>query len=273
MLVIKIGGGAAIGQEAYARFAADVAGIEEPVLVVHGGNAEFSQLSDALGMPPRMVTSSSGRVSRYVDAETMDAMLMAYCGKVNKRLVAAFRAAGVNAVGISAIDGGVAFGRRKPVIRGTEDGKTRVFRDDHAGTVETFDPTLIRTLMEAGYVVLISPPALAEGGIPINIDGDKLALGLAEALGADGLLFFSDTPGLLADRHDESTLVREIDASDPERALAAAQGRMVVKVEQALKAVERGVGRVIFADARVEQPVTKALAGAGTVVRAPVPQS
>jgi acetylglutamate/LysW-gamma-L-alpha-aminoadipate kinase len=200
-------------------------------------------------------------------------MLMAYCGKVNKRLVAAFRAAGVNAVGISAIDGGVAFGRRKPVIRGTEDGKTRVFRDDHAGTVETFDPTLIRTLMEAGYVVLISPPALAEGGIPINIDGDKLALGLAEALGADGLLFFSDTPGLLADRHDEATLVREIDASDPEGALAAAQGRMVVKVEQALKAVERGVGRVIFADARVEQPVTKALAGAGTVVRAPVPQS
>jgi len=77
MLVIKIGGGAAIGQEAYARFAQDVASIDEPLLIVHGGNAEFSQLSDALGMPPRMVTSSSGRVSRYVDAETMDAMLMA----------------------------------------------------------------------------------------------------------------------------------------------------------------------------------------------------
>ena len=274
MLVIKIGGGAAIGQEAYARFAADVATLDQPVLIVHGGNAEFSLLSDALGMPPTMITSSSVRVSRYVDAATMDAMLMAYCGKVNKRLVAAFRAAGVNAVGLSAVDGGIAVGRRKPVIRGTDpEGKTRVYRDDHAGTVETFDPTLIRTLMDAGYVVLISPPALAEEGVPINIDGDKLALGLAAALGADGLLFFSDTPGLLADRHDESTLVREIDASNPEAALAAAQGRMVVKVEQAIKAVERGVGKVIFSDARVERPVTRALAGEGTVVRATVAQS
>ena len=97
---------------------------------------EFSALSDALGMPPRMITSNSGRVSRYVDAATMDAMLTAYCGKQNKRLVAAFRQAGVNAVGISAMDGGVAIGKRKPVIRGTEDGKARIFRDDHAGTIE-----------------------------------------------------------------------------------------------------------------------------------------
>ena len=53
--------------------------------------------------------------------------------------------------------------------------------------------------MEAGFVVLLTPPALAQDeGLPINVDGDKLALGIAEALGADGLLFFSDTPGLLA---------------------------------------------------------------------------
>ncbi|HEV2073798.1 MAG TPA: [LysW]-aminoadipate kinase [Thermomicrobiales bacterium] len=268
MLVVKIGGGAGIGADVYTRFAQDIASIEEPVLVVHGGNAEFSQLCDALGMPPRMITSKSGRVSRYTDAETMDAMLMAYCGKVNKHAVADFRAEGLNAVGLSAIDGGIAYGQRKAVIRGTEaDGKMKVLRDDHAGTVETFDPSLIRTLMGAGYVVLISPPGLSEGGVPINFDGDKLALGLAEAMGASGLLFFSDTPGLLQDRYDESTLIREIDASDPEQALAAAAGRMVVKVEQAIKAVEKGVGKVIFADARIERPVTRALAGEGTVVR------
>ena len=140
MLVVKIGGGAAIGTEAFANFAADIATLDEPVVIIHGGNAEFSALSDALGMPPRMITSSSGRVSRYVDAPTMDAMLMAYCGKQNKRLVAAFRHAGVNAVGLSAMDGGIAVGRRKPVIRGTEEGKTRIFRDDHAGTVERSTP-------------------------------------------------------------------------------------------------------------------------------------
>jgi len=267
MLVVKIGGGAAIGSEAFARFAEDVARLAIPIVIVHGGNAEFSALSESLGMPPRIVTSASGRISRYVDAATMDAMLMAYCGKVNKRLVAAFRNAGVNAVGLSGIDGGIATGRRKPVIRGSEDGKTRVFRDDHAGTIETIDSTLLSTLLNAGFVPLLTPPALAEQGVPINVDGDKLALEIAEALGAEGLLFFSDTPGLLADRFDESSLIQSIDASQPESALSAAAGRMIVKVESAIEAVERGVGQVIFADARVPEPITSALAGKGTVVQ------
>src|SRR5215213_3097052 len=100
MLVIKIGGGPAIGEGGYSNFADDLAAITEPVVVVHGGNAEFSELSRRLGVPPRMITSSTGRVTRYTDAETMDAMLMTYCGKVNKRLVAALRAAGINAVGL-----------------------------------------------------------------------------------------------------------------------------------------------------------------------------
>ena len=91
MYVIKIGGGAAIGEDGYRQFAADLAELKLPAVIVHGGNAEFSQLSRALGMPPRMVTSSSGRVTRYTDRATMDAMLMAYCGKVNKRLVGMLR--------------------------------------------------------------------------------------------------------------------------------------------------------------------------------------
>ena len=115
---------------------------------------------------------------------------------------------------------------------------------------------------------MLTPPALGEDGVPINVDGDKLALELAIALGADGMLFFSDTPGLLADRHDESSLIRTIDALQPEAALAAAAGRMVVKVEAALGAIERGVGQVVFSDGRAEHPVTRALAGEGTVVRA-----
>jgi acetylglutamate/LysW-gamma-L-alpha-aminoadipate kinase len=267
MLVIKIGGGAAIGEGGYTNFAEDLAAISEPVVVVHGGNAEFSDLSRRLGIPPRMVTSSSGRVTRYTDAATMDSMLMAYCGKVNKRLVATLRATGVNAVGLSAIDGGIAVGRRKPVLRGLEDGKTKVLRDDHAGTLETVDPSLVNLLVQNGYTPVLTPPALGAEGVPINVDGDKLALELATAIRADGLLFFSDTPGLLRDRHDESSLIAEIDASSPEAALAAAAGRMVVKVEAALGAVDRGVGRVIFADGRITNPIQAALNGQGTTVR------
>jgi acetylglutamate/LysW-gamma-L-alpha-aminoadipate kinase len=268
MLVLKIGGGTGIDETAYANFAADLAEIAEPVVLIHGGNAEFSRLSAALGMPPRMITNDKGRVTRYTDRETMDVMLMSYCGKVNKTLVAQLQAAGVNAVGLSGLDGRVASGRRKPVIRGTEDGKPKVLRDDHAGTLEEIETRLVRLLLDNGYLPVLTPPALSEGGVPINVDGDKLALELAIALGADTLIFFSDTPGLLADKNDESTLISEIDASSPETALAAAAGRMKVKVEAAVGAIERGVGRVQFADARVQHPVKRALTGEGTVVRA-----
>lgn len=267
MYVIKIGGGANIGADVFTRFAKDIATLGQPCVVVHGGNAEFSALCEQLGLPVRKITSKSGRVSRYTDAATMDAMLMAYCGKVNKHAVAAFRAEGVNAVGLSGLDGGIAIGTRKAEIRGTDaDGKMKVLRDDHAGTVKEIDPALITTLMDAGYVVLISPPGYSEGGVPINFDGDKLALMIATAMSAEGLLFFSDTPGLLADRHDESTLIPRVDAANPDDALEAAADRMVVKVEQAIKAVESGVGQVVFADARIESPVSAALAGKGTVI-------
>src|SRR5215217_7629252 len=271
MLVIKIGGGAAIGEAGFTNFAEDLATIAEPVVVVHGGNAEFSALSGQLGMPPRMVTSSSGRVTRYTDVATMDVMLMTYCGKVNKRLVATLRAAGLNAVGLSAIDGGIGTGRRKPVLRGIEDGKSKVLRDDHAGSLETVDPSLVRLLLQNGYTPVLTPPALGEAGVPINVDGDKLALELATALQVDGLLFFSDTPGLLRDRHDETSLIAEIDASSPESALSSAAGRMVVKVEAALGAVDRGVGRVVFADGRSANPIQAALNGKGTTVRHAMP--
>jgi [amino group carrier protein]-L-2-aminoadipate 6-kinase len=271
MLVIKIGGGAAIDEAAYRRFAADLAERwrTDSIVLVHGGNAEFSRLSAALGMPPRMIHSANGRVTRYTDRATMDAMLMAYCGKVNKTLVGVLQAAGVDAVGLSGLDGRLAHGRRKAVLRGTEDGKPKVLRDDHAGSIEGLDVRLIRLLLDNGYLPVLTPPILGEEGVPINVDGDKLALELAIALGADGLLFFSDTPGLLADKDDEATLIHEIDAANPEAALGAAGGRMIVKVEAALGAIERGVGRVVFADARAERPLHRALAGEGTVVRSP----
>lgn len=271
MLVIKIGGGVGIDEGAYERFAADMAALREPAVLVHGGNAELSRLSAALGMPPRMITNDKGRVTRYTDRDTMDAMLMAYCGKVNKTIVGKLQAAGVNAVGLSGLDGRIASGRRKAVLRGIEDGKQKVLRDDHAGTIERVDTRLIRLLLDGGYLPVLTPPALSEGGVPVNVDGDKLALELAINLHADGLLFFTDTPGLLADRDDETTMIRAIDASSREEALAAAAGRMKVKVEAALGAIERGVGRVVFADARVERPVTRAIAGEGTVVRAAAP--
>ena len=100
------------------------------------------------------------------------------------------------------------------------------------------------------------------------MDGDKLATELAVALGADQLLVFSNTPGLLADVKDEGSLVTSISLANMAEADAMAQGRMKKKVQAAQDAIERGVGRVIFADARIERPISRALEGAGTTIMA-----
>jgi acetylglutamate/LysW-gamma-L-alpha-aminoadipate kinase len=83
---------------------------------------------------------------------------------------------------------------------------------------------------------------------------------------AEALLFFSNTPGLLRDVNDESSLAPRFEVAKLDEGLEMAQGRMKKKVLAAAEAVRGGIGRVIFADARVEQPITRALAGAGTVI-------
>lgn len=265
MLVIKLGGSAGLNYEA---FLDDLARVEEPTIFIHGGNAEFDRVSKQLGLEPRHVTSQNGQSSRFTDRETLDVMLMVYCGKINKTLVEGLQRRGVNAVGLSAIDGRIATGRRKPAIRVIEDGKPKMLRGDYAGSIETIDPTLLSLLLGAGYLPVLTPPALSSDGEAINVDGDKLATEIAVALGADQLLVFSNTPGLLADVQDETSLVTAISLANMTEANAMAQGRMKKKVGAAQDAIERGVGQVIFADARIEQPITRALAGAGTTIRA-----
>jgi acetylglutamate/LysW-gamma-L-alpha-aminoadipate kinase len=225
---------------------------------------ELDTLMRQVGVEPRMVTSSTGQVSRYTDRATMDLFLMAYCGKVNKRIVETLQRHGVNAVGLSAMDGGTARGRRKPRIRVVEDGKPRMLEGDFAGSIAHIDTTLIRLLLDHSYVPVLTPPALSTEGDAINVDGDKLAMELAVALGARRLLIFSNTPGLLADLNDPTSTIREIDPTNLDDHLALAQGRMKKKVLAAVDAVERGVGEVILADANREDAIEAALAGEGT---------
>lgn len=265
MLVIKLGGSVGLHYEA---FLDDLARVEGPTVFIHGGNAEFDRVSKQLGLEPRHVTSKDGQASRFTDRATLEVMLMVYCGKINKTLVEGLQRRGVNAVGLSALDGRIATGRRKPAIRVIEDGKPKMLRGDYAGSIETIDPTLITLLLGAGYLPVLTPPALSTEGEAINVDGDKLATELAVALGADQLLVFSNTPGLLADVRDEGSLVASISLANMAEADAMAQGRMKKKVGAAQDAIERGVGRVIFADARIERPISRALAGAGTTIRA-----
>ncbi len=263
-LVIKLGGSAGID---YPRFLGDLAGLEQPYVLVHGANVELDALTRRVGTEPRVVTSSTGQVSRYTDQETMDLFLMAYCGKVNKRLVEGLQQRGVNAVGLSGLDGAIARGRRKSRIRVMDNGKPRVLEGDYAGTIEAIDTRLIALLLNSGYVPVLTPPAISHQGEAINVDGDKLAMELAVAMHASTLLIFSNTAGLLVDVNDPTSTALEIDLDRLDHFVGLAQGRMKKKVLAAADAVRRGVGEVILADANQPDTVRGALSGGGTHIK------
>lgn len=264
MLVIKLGGSAGIDRQ---RFLRGLATVREPYVLVHGANAELDALMRQLGVEPRLVTSSTGQVSRYTDQATMDLFLMTYCGRVNKRIVETLRCLGVNAIGLSGLDGGIVQGRRKARIRVIENGKPRMLEGDYAGSIETVNAGLLRLLLAEGYVPVLCPPAVSAAGEAINVDGDKLATELAVALGAERLLIFSNTDGLLADLDDPTSRVEKIRLDEMDAALQQAQGRMKKKVLAAADAARRGVNEVILANANAPDAINAALDGAGTHVR------
>jgi len=269
-LIIKLGGSAGIDP---ALTLDDLAALwpGQSVVLVHGANAALDAFTRALGREPRLVTSASGQVSRFTDRETMDDFLAIYAGRTNKRLVEGLQARGVNAVGLSGIDGRIARGTRKTALRIVEDGKPKVLRGDYAGSLTEIDTRLIDLLLGNGYLPVITPPALSTEGEAINVDGDKLAMRLALALDARALVILSNTGGLLSELDKPASLIARVDVADTaevDDALAAAGGRMKKKVLAAVEAVRAGIPTVVFGDARVERPISRALAGEGTTFAA-----
>ncbi|HEX2863258.1 MAG TPA: [LysW]-aminoadipate kinase [Deinococcales bacterium] len=266
MIVVKVGGSSGIPYENVVRDVAAMVKDRGKVIVVHGGSSETNRVAEALGHPPRFVTSPSGFTSRFTDRETLEIFEMVYCGKMNKMLVELFQQHGVNAVGLSGLDGRIFEGRRKDTVRAVENGKVRLLRGDHTGTVETVNVNLLATLLDAGYLPVLTPPAISTEGVAINVDGDRAAAMLAVAFRAEALLLLSNVPGLLARFPDEASLVPALSASRVLDGLDVAEGRMKKKVLGAAEAVQGGVRRVVLGDARLENPVTAALAGRGTVI-------
>jgi acetylglutamate/LysW-gamma-L-alpha-aminoadipate kinase len=266
MIVVKVGGSAGIDFDALCADIAEQWQAGQRLVLVHGGSHETNLLAERLGHPPRFVTSPSSYTSRYTDRATLEIFVMAVAGKVNKLLVERLQRLGVNAVGLSGIDGRVLEGQRKSTIRVVEDGKQKVLRDDWTGTIERVNAGLLRLLLEAGYLPVVAPIAASAQGEAVNVDGDRAAAALAEGLAADTLLLLSNVPGLLRAFPDEASLIARIARAEVEEFLPLAQGRMKKKVLGAAEALAGGVGRVILGDARSGQPVSRALAGHGTVI-------
>lgn len=265
-LVLKVGGGASLAHDAIAQDVAASWRAGNRLVVVHGGAATLNDVSTKLGAPPEFLTSESGHTSRRTDRRTLEIFEMVYCGSLNKGWVERFQRLGVNAVGLSGLDGRIWEGPRKDAIRVVKDGRRLVVRDDYTGKVERVNTALLTTLLAADFLPVLTPPALSTGGEAINVDGDRAAALTAAALGAPTLVILSDVPGLLERFPDESSLIPRIRAAELAGFMAVAEGRMKKKVLGAQEAIATGVQRVIFADGRVDQPLQRALAGEGTVI-------
>jgi len=266
VLVVKVGGSEGIDLPAVCRDVASLFREGRPLVLVHGGSHRTNVVAEKLGHPPQFVTSVSGYTSRRTDRETLRIFEMVYCGEVNKTIVEMLQAEGANAVGLSGLDGRLLEGRRKAAIKIVQDGRRRVLRDDYTGTVDRVNVSLLRLLLDNGYLPVVTPPAISTESEAINVDGDRAAAMIAAALGAERLVILSNVPGLLREFPDESTLIRHIDPARAEESMAHAEGRMRIKVLGAVEALQQGVGQVIFADGRVEAPLRAALAGQGTVI-------
>ena len=267
MIVVKVGGGTSLNVDAVVADIVALRAAGTEVLLVHGGAQTTNQVAEALGHPPQFVTSESGHVSRRTDRRTLEIFEMVYCGQLNKMWVEKLQRQGVNAVGLSGLDGRVFEGERKDTLRIKVEGRRMVLRDDWTGTVDTVNTHLLRLLIDGGYFPVLTPPGASTAGDAINVDGDRASAMVAGAFQADALVILTDMPGLLKTFPDESTLITSIPKAQADNFMQYAEGRMKKKVMGAAEAIEGGVRKVIFADGRVQQPITRALAGGGTHIQ------
>jgi acetylglutamate kinase len=228
-VVIKIGGRSLEAPGAPEELAAEVASLSGEALLVHGGGRDVSDWCKRLGITPQFVDGL-----RVTDPKTLEVAVAVLGGLANKRLVALLRAAGVDAVGLSAVDGGVVEVEPHP------DAATL----GAVGQVRAVEPALLETLLLQGRTPVLSSIGALEGRL-LNLNADELAASLAGALRAHTLILLSDTPGLRLD----GVVVPTLAASELEETLRRrdVSDGMVAKLHAAGKAIAQGVAQVRIA--------------------------
>jgi acetylglutamate kinase len=243
--VIKVGG-AALNDANWLESFADAAAVPSHAtrVIVHGGGPEISQLSAQLGLS---VEFHEGR--RITSPAALDVTSMVLTGRINKRIVRALHARGVNAFGLSGEDGAV--------VTGAMLGGGALGRVGHVTEVKT---SVLDTLLGAGLVPVLSPLSLGEDFEPLNINADEVATAVARALDADELLFLTDVDGVRG-REGNISLLNTLEA---EQLIAeeVATGGMALKLRAAVAALKAGVAKV-----RIGSLQMVADANAGTTIQ------
>ncbi len=262
-LVVKIGGSAGVATTTIVRDIAQCVADGKRVVLLHGGSDLTNTLSQQVGHDICMVTSPSGMVSRYTDGETLRLYAMAVAGQLNTELVALLQQHGVNALGLAGVDGRLLVARRKSVVRSlTPEGRIQILRDDYTGQIEQVNSDLLTLLLNASYIPVIAPLALSHEGERLNVDGDRAAAAVAEALHAETLVLMTNVPGLLTNKDDSTTRIQNISADRLDDYMGYAQGRMRKKLLGAQEALHGGVARVCIG----QGSLLEVLNGSGTTI-------
>lgn len=262
MYIIKIGGGKELNLKG---IISDLATLQEKFIIVHGANALRDELAQKLNYQKRIVTSISGYDSVFSTEETIDLMMMAYAGLKNKRIVEMCQQFGINAVGLSGLDGKVIQGKRSSGIKVRENGKTLLLRD-FSGKPKSINTALLNLLMDNGYTPVLSVPIIDENNFAINSENDDIVALLQNELKAEKNISLIEAPGFLLDKNDPSSLITKISKSELSLMEEKVEGRMKRKILALRKLFEVGDTTVIISDGRTEHPILDALNGKGTTI-------
>ena len=241
IIVVKYGGSAMSNEELQRNVIKDVTLLKlvgfKPI-IVHGGGKAISKWVGKVGKEARFVNGL-----RVTDEETMEIAEMVL-GRVNKNLVTMVEELGVKAVGISGKDGGLL-----KVDKKYADGQDIGF----VGDIKEVDPKVLYDLLEKDFLPIVAPVGLDDDFNTYNINADDAACAIANAVGADKLVFLTDIEGLYKDINDKSSFISRLTAGQAEELINGGiiGGGMLPKLNNCTSAIRNGVNRVHILDGRV----------------------
>lgn len=239
-IVVKISGSLVAEAEGMATLWSALQTLAEraPVVLVHGGGQQMSDMADRLGHTPRRVQGR--RVTTDLDLEIAQWTMS---GTINTQLVAQAKAHDLTAVGLSGADAGQVQVTKRPPWQ--IDGETVDF--GWVGDIDAVDPSLINGLLARDLTPIVAPLGIDESGQVYNVNADTVACAIATALAAQQILFVTGAGGVRRDADDPASRLDTCDRATFEAGVDAGwiDGGMRVKVETALDALGDGVGSAV----------------------------
>ncbi len=263
MITIKIGG--SVVGELHPSTISDLKKVsqKEKIILVHGGGKEVTRISEALGKEQKFIVSPSGIKSRYTDKETVEIFTMVMSGKINKMIVSMLQKNGINAVGLSGIDGQIIQAeRKKKLVVINEKGRKMAIDGGYTGKIKNVNVGLVKSILDQGYLPVISPIAISEEFDFLNVDGDRAAAYVAGKMHSDKILFLTNVDGLLMN----DKLVKSLSLSEAKELLPKIGFGMEKKILAATEALEMGVKQALIANGQKENPISAAIANGNCTV-------